>query len=114
MAPPALTYGVPMTFPKQLRICLGAFALTAVLACKLPEQRQAFYPNGAIKERYWVYMDGGREVMNGLYAGFYPNGEKEVEIEYRDGAEVVKTFYNERGIVIGTVNVAAGEDEVAK
>jgi antitoxin component YwqK of YwqJK toxin-antitoxin module len=100
-----------MTFPKPLRICLCAFALGAMIGCKLPEQRQALYPNGAIKERYWVYVDGGREVMNGLYVGYFPSGKKEVEIEYKDGAEIAKTFYNERGIVIGTVNVAAGDGD---
>src|SRR5437868_14633854 len=84
----------------HLRTALGACALLALLACKLPEQKQALYPNGAIKERYWVYVDGGREVMHGLYAGFYPSGKKEVEIVYRDGAEIAKTYYNERGIVI--------------
>lgn len=88
------------------RMMLAALALLAA-ACKLPEQRTAYYSNGAIKERYWVYMEGGREVMNGLYAGFYPSGKKEVEIVYKDGAELTKTYYNERGIVIGVVNVAA-------
>ena len=99
-----------MTMNAHLRICLGACALLAVTACKLPEQRQAFYPNGALKERYWVYVDGGHEVMNGLYAAYYPSGKKEVEILYRDGEEIAKTYYNERGIVIGTVKVASGED----
>lgn len=98
-----------MIFPNPIRTCLAAAALLALCACKLPEQRQAAYPNGAIKERYWVYMDGGREVMDGLYVGYFPSGKKEVEIVYKDGAEITKTFYNERGIVIGTVNVAASD-----
>lgn len=98
--------------PMQRTFCRLAAAATlfALLGCKVPEKRQALYANGAIKERYWVYEDGGREVMHGLYAAFYPSGKKEVEIVYKDGAEITKTYYNENGRVIGVVNVAAGEN----
>lgn len=89
------------------RILLAAASLWALSACKLPEQRQGSYPNGFLKERYWVYRDGGREVMDGLYTSWFPNGEKEVEILYRDGNEITKTYYTEHGIVLGTVDVAA-------
>ncbi|GEM_PF-3077690 len=93
----------------RIRIWLGAAALLALAACKVPEQRQAYYPNGYLKERYWVYQESGREVMNGLYTSWFPNGEKEVEILYHDGAELTKTYYSERGTLLGTVKVASRE-----
>jgi antitoxin component YwqK of YwqJK toxin-antitoxin module len=93
----------------KVRIYLGAATLLALVACKVPEQRQAYYPNGFLKERYWVYQESGREVMNGLYTSWFPNGEKEAEILYRDGAEFTKTYYSERGTLLGTVKVAYRE-----
>jgi antitoxin component YwqK of YwqJK toxin-antitoxin module len=87
-------------------IWLGA--AIALVGCKWPEQRQTVYPNGFLKERYWVYQDSGREVMDGLYTSWFPNGEKEVEILYRDGSESARTYFTERGIRLGTVNVADG------
>ncbi|MBW8889198.1 MAG: hypothetical protein JF616_15700 [Fibrobacteres bacterium] len=93
-----------------VRFALAALAFSALLclsACKVPEQRQAFYPNGFLKERYWVYQEGGREVMNGLYTGYFPNGEPQVEILYRDGSEVTKTYFSEQGAVVGTVDLAS-------
>lgn len=81
-------------------------SLAALAACRVPEQRQEFYSNGTLKERFWVYDRGGREVMNGLYVAYYPNGYREVEILYRDGVEVTKTYFTERGTVQGTVSVA--------
>jgi hypothetical protein len=90
-----------------LPAALSLACLAGLSGCKLPEQRQAFYPNGFLKERYWVYREGGREVMNGLYIGWYPNGEREVEILYRDGSEVTKTYYSDRGGVVGTLDLAS-------
>ena len=90
-------------FPVALVLC----ALFFFSACKLPEQRQAFYPNGFLKERYWVYREGGHEVMHGLYTGFFPNGEREVEILYRDGSELTKTYFSEQGRAVGTVDLAS-------
>ncbi len=95
----------------NFRKILGFIALLALIACKVPEQRQAFYPNGYLKERYWIYQKSGQEVMSGLYTSWFPNGEKEVEILYRDGIEITKTFYSEHGTLLGTINVAAGEEE---
>jgi hypothetical protein len=83
------------------------FVLFALTGCKLPEQRQAYYPNGFLKERYWVYREGGREVMNGLYTGWFPNGEREVEILYRDGSELTKTYFSDQGQVVGTLDLAS-------
>ena len=102
----------PRTSP-PVRFLTAAFALSALIclsACKVPEQRQARYPNGALKERYWVYRDGGREVMHGLYTGFFPNGEPQVEILYRDGSEVTKTYFSEQGAVVGTVDLASNRE----
>jgi antitoxin component YwqK of YwqJK toxin-antitoxin module len=102
----------PRTSP-PLRFVPAALALCALVflsACKVPEQRQAFYPNGVLKERYWVYRDGGREVMHGLYTGFFPNGEPQVEILYRDGSEATKTYFSEQGAVVGTVDLASLRD----
>lgn len=97
--------------PQFLRLIMAAAALVSLLAlsgCKLPEQKQAFYPNGFLKERYWVYRDGGGgEVMHGLYTGWFPNGEREVEILYRDGSEVLKTYFTDRGNMVGTVGLAS-------
>lgn len=93
-----------------IRILRAAFAiwvLCALSACKIPEQRQGYYPNGFLKERYWVYRVGGREVMHGLYTGWFPNGEREVEILYRDGSEVTKTYFSEQGARVGTVGLAS-------
>ena len=92
---------------RLLRIVLALSILFALSACKLPEQRQAYYPNGFLKERYWVYREGGREVMNGLYTGWFPNGEREVEIVYQDGSEVTKTYFTDQGRVVGTVDLAS-------
>jgi hypothetical protein len=92
---------------RLLAAAAAAVCLLFLSACKLPEQRQAFYPNGYLKERYWVYREDGREVMHGLYTGWYPNGEREVEILYRDGAELNKTYYTEQGKVLGTMDVAS-------
>lgn len=92
------------------RILFCTVPLLGLLACRLPEQRQEHYSNGTLKERFWVYELGGREVMNGLYVSYYPNGEKEVEIMYQDGSEVTKTYYTERGTILGTVNVASLPD----
>jgi antitoxin component YwqK of YwqJK toxin-antitoxin module len=91
----------------NIRIFLGAISLLALSACKLPEQKKAYYPNGYLKERYWVYSTHGSEVMHGLYTSWFPNGEREVEILYRDGSEVTKTYYNERGYFIGTSDLAS-------
>jgi hypothetical protein len=91
----------------KIGILLGAAALLSMTACRLPEQRQAYYPNGFLKERYWVYRENGREVMNGLYTGWYPNGEREVEILYRDGTEISKTYYTERGRFLGSADLAS-------
>ena len=84
-----------------------AASLLALAACRLPEQRQNFYANGTLKERFWVYKGDGREVMDGLYVSYFPNGQREVEILFHDGSEVHKTYYNDRGIILGTVGVAA-------
>ena len=89
------------------RILIGTAALLILAACKLPEQRQAYYPNGFLKERYWVYREDGREVMNGLYTSWYPNGEREVEILYQDGSELTKTYYTERGHFLGSSDLAS-------
>ena len=86
---------------------LAVCALLCLSACKIPEQRQAFYPNGFLKERYWVYSMAGREVMNGLYTGYFPNGQREVEILYRDGSEVTKTYFTDQGAVVGTIGFAS-------
>ena len=48
--------------------------------------------------------------MHGLYTSWFPNGEREVEIQYRDGSEVTKTYYNERGSFIGTSDLASLRD----
>lgn len=93
----------------KFRALFGFATLLALAACKIPEQRKAYYPNGYLKERYWVYQESGNEVMDGLYTGWYPNGQKEVEILYRNGNETTKTYYSERGTLLGTVNVAAQE-----
>jgi hypothetical protein len=102
---------MPLRNPRRLLAALVPLALAGVagslLACRIPEHRQEFYSNGTLKERFWVYEGGdGREVMHGLYVAYYPNGRKEVEVLYRDGAEVTKTYYSERGTVQGTVHVA--------
>ena len=91
----------------KVRISMGAIAFLSLAACRLPEQKQARYPNGFLKERYWVYRDSGREVMNGLYTSWYPNGEREVEILYRDGSEVTKSYYTERGRLMGRSDLAS-------
>lgn len=91
----------------QPRGLLCAASLLVLAACRLPEQRQNFYANGALKERFWVYQGDGREVMHGMYVSYFPNGQREVEILYQDGSEVVKTFYSERGAILGTVDVAS-------
>lgn len=96
-----------MVFCMKPKFLLRALLPLALMACKLPEHRQEFYTNGTLKERFWVYQKNGREVMDGLYIAFYPNGRREVEILYRDGAEVTKTYYTERGTIQGTVNVAS-------
>lgn len=93
-----------------VRTILCTVPLMGLLACKIPEQRQEFYSNGTLKERFWVYDGGGREVMNGMYVSYYPNGQKEVEILYQDGSEVAKTYYTERGTILGTVKVASLPD----
>lgn len=93
-------------FPMAARIALAGMA-GFLLACRIPEQRQEFYANGTLKERFWVYEgDGGREVMHGRYVAYYPTGRKEVEILYQDGLEVEKTYYSERGVAQATVHVA--------
>lgn len=89
---------------------LLALPLLALAACKVPEHRQEFYLNGTLKERFWVYERDGREVMHGLYVAYYPNGRREVEILYRDGSAVTKTYYSERGVIQGTVDVASMPD----
>ena len=91
----------------RIRILFGAVSLLALSACKLPEQKQAYYPNGYLKERYWVYRDSGCEVMNGLYTSWFPNGEREVEILYHDGSEVTKTYYTDRGSFLGSADLAS-------
>lgn len=88
-------------------LIVAGLALCCLAACKLPEQKQAYYPNGFLKERYWVYRENGREVMHGLYTGWFPNGEREVEILYNDGAETAKTYYNERGRLLGPAPLAS-------
>lgn len=91
----------------NIRILIGAIPLVFLASCRLPEQRQASYPNGFLKERYWVYRDNGREVMNGLYTSWFPNGEREVEILYQDGSEVTKTYYTDRGHFLGSSDLAS-------
>lgn len=101
---PKLRKSPPVGFlPTILAVC----ALLCLCACKIPEQRQAFYPNGFLKERYWVYRTAGREVMHGLYTGYFPNGQREVEILYRDGSEMTKTYFSDQGAVVGTIGLAS-------
>jgi hypothetical protein len=95
---------------RLLEAALAFSALVALSACRLPEQRQAYYPNGFLKERYWVYREGGSEVMHGLYTGWFPNGEREVEILYRDGSEVTKTYFSDQGRVVGTLDLASNRE----
>jgi antitoxin component YwqK of YwqJK toxin-antitoxin module len=90
-----------------MRLPLAAAALAMLAACKVPEQRQEYYSDGTLKERFWVYRQDGREVMHGLYVAYFPNGQREVEILYRDGSEVTKTYFTDRGTVLGTVSVAS-------
>jgi antitoxin component YwqK of YwqJK toxin-antitoxin module len=45
--------------------------------------------------------------MNGLYTGWFPNGEREVEILYRDGSELTKTYFSDQGQVVGTLDLAS-------
>src|SRR5690349_17306810 len=97
-----------MKLPMRMRTLLALPVLAALAACRMPEQRQEFYANGTLKERFWVYDRDGREVMHGLYVAYYPNGYREVEILYRDGVEVTKTYFTERGRVQGVVNIADG------
>lgn len=85
---------------------LALLPIAVLAACRMPEQRQEYYTNGALKERFWVYQRDGREVMHGLYVAYYPNGYREVEILYRDGGEVAKTYFTERGTVQGRVLTA--------
>jgi hypothetical protein len=94
-------------FASKRAFLFGAISLLALSACKLPEQRQAYYPNGCLKERYWVYRESGREVMHGLYTSWFPNGEREVEILYQDGSEKTKTYYTDRGFFAGRVDLAS-------
>jgi hypothetical protein len=94
----------------RLGISLGALLLLILSACKLPEQKLAYYPGGCLKERYWVYRENGREVMNGLYTSWFPNGQPEVEILYREGAEVTKTYYSERGFFMGRVDLVSARE----
>jgi antitoxin component YwqK of YwqJK toxin-antitoxin module len=94
----------------NIRFLTATGALLFLAACKFPEQRQAFYPSGVIKERYWVYRDSGREVMDGLYIGWFPNGEREIEILYRDGSELTKTYYSERGHFLGSSELASARE----
>jgi hypothetical protein len=91
----------------KIRVLIPSLALLSLAACKLPEQRQAFYPNGFLKERYWVYRDSGREVMDGLYIGWFPNGEREVEILYQEGSEITKTYFTDRGHFMGSAGLTA-------
>ncbi len=91
----------------RIRVFCGAVALLVLSACRLPEQKLAYYPNGCLKERYWVYRDDGREVMNGLYTSWFPNGQPEVEILYHDGSEVVKTYYSDHGSFLGSADLAS-------
>lgn len=97
-----------MNFHPRGLLC--AASLLALAACKLPEQRQNFYANGTLKERFWIYQVDGREVLHGMYVSYFPNGQREVEILYRDGSEVVKTYYSERGAMLGTLDVATLPD----
>ncbi len=78
-------------------------------ACNVPSQVKSYHANGYLKERYWVYNHQGREVLSGLYTSWYANGEKQVEIYYVDGVEASRTFYNEEGSLIGTVEVAKAD-----
>lgn len=98
-----------MQLPMRMRPLLALLppaALALLAACRIPEQRQEFYTNGAIKERFWVYERDGREVMHGLYVAYYPNGYREIEVLYQDGAEVSRTYFTERGTVQGRVEIA--------
>ena len=98
-----------MQLPKRMMPLLALLfpaALALLTACRIPEHRQEFYANGALKERFWVYERDGHEVMHGLYVAYYPNGYREIEILYRDGAEVSRTYFTERGTVKGRVQIA--------
>jgi antitoxin component YwqK of YwqJK toxin-antitoxin module len=96
-----------MALASRMRLLLAAAVLATLAGCKVPEQRQEFYSDGTLKERFWVYRQDGREVMHGLYVAYYPNGQREVEIFYRDGSEVAKTYFTDRGTVLGKVTVAS-------
>lgn len=91
----------------NIRFLIASGSLFLLAGCKLPEQRQEFYSSGVIKERYWIYRDSGREVMDGLYIGWFPNGEREVEILYRDGSEITKTYFSEHGRFLGSSDLAS-------
>jgi hypothetical protein len=106
----SISSGHAITNETETSVRLGislAASLLILSACRLPEQKLAYYPGGCLKERYWVYRENGREVMNGLYTSWYPNGQPEVEILYHEGSEVTKTYYNDRGFFMGRVELAS-------
>ncbi len=96
------------TFSTLLRGCALVGSLL-VVACKMPVSKSAYYDSGFLKESYSAYSTGGQEVKHGLYTRWFPNGEKELEIWYQDGREISKTFYDQRGLVVGTLELAQSD-----
>jgi hypothetical protein len=52
------------------------------------EEIETTYPDGSIKERYFVMQTGsGPLVKAGIYRAFYKNGNKKKEISYTRGTK---------------------------
>ncbi len=92
-----------------VRWILGLAVTGLLTACNIPSQVKTYHGNGYLKERYWAYQHEGREVLTGLYTSWHPNGEKQVEIYYVDGVESSRSYYDEKGLFIGTIEVAKAD-----
>ena len=71
------------------------------------------YPNGKIRyERQIAHYSDNHFVADGFYREFYPNGEKFVEGQYKDGRQDGEwTYYHDNGKVQRTVNYTNGQPD---
>lgn len=84
---PGSSVPVPRFSAALLPLALGLAIGASWAGPAATAKREIQFPDGKLKERYAYYLDGQREVRDGLDEEFYPNGSKKGEIPWQNGKE---------------------------
>ncbi|MFC1584285.1 toxin-antitoxin system YwqK family antitoxin [Fibrobacterota bacterium] len=66
-------------------------------SCEKIKEKETYYPNKQLKERWNVTLDAGKEIKNGLYESWHDNGKRKYVSHYLDDQKhgVHKEFYKD-------------------